>query len=278
MRLTFIISPSFADERILLKICQIFPISEDHPTVPPRWPPLRRHPPATLEQTPRIRSRRMVLMAWNGRLAPMRPAHLPKPAQIPAGTRAQCANWDFTHVWIGSSGSTWRQEKGSTLHNLEQLSGHELACSDGWLYKYDGCERSQDKKGCDLSTQSADNGDKAKAASIDGEIRSGINGLAHILPIGNKYFIKNTPVHCYYSSTLRTLLVMSLMFRLVDSIFSSRGPLLCRKKLPFVENAAGTGNAPKQNIGLAAFRSTSTPGVPPDEESGPHFAHALDEH
>ena len=63
-----------------------------------------------------------------------------------------------------------------TIHNLEQLSGHELACNDGWLYKYDGHKRTQDKKGCELSSQSADDGDrsKAKAASIDGEIRSGI--------------------------------------------------------------------------------------------------------
>ena len=56
-----------------------------------------------------------------------------------------------------------RQEKGSSLDNLEKLGGYGLVYNDGWLYKYDGYKRTQDKKGCKLSSQSADNGEKAKA-------------------------------------------------------------------------------------------------------------------
>ena len=63
-----------------------------------------------------------------------------------------------------------RQEKGSSLDNLEKLGGHGLVCNDGWLYKYDGHKRTQDKKGSELSSQSADNGDKAKMASSDGKL------------------------------------------------------------------------------------------------------------
>ena len=44
-----------------------------------------------------------------------------------------------------------RQEKGLALNNLERLGGYELIYSDGWMYKYDGYKRSQNKKGCDLS-------------------------------------------------------------------------------------------------------------------------------
>ena len=65
-----------------------------------------------------------------------------------------------------------RQEKGLTLDNLEQLGGYELVYNDGWLYKYDGYERTQDKKGCELSSQSADNGEKAKMASSDGKLEA----------------------------------------------------------------------------------------------------------
>ena len=65
-----------------------------------------------------------------------------------------------------------RQEKGLTLDNLEQLGGYELVYNDGWVYTYDGYERSQDKKGCELSSRSADNGDTAKKNSSDGKVET----------------------------------------------------------------------------------------------------------
>ena len=83
---------------------------------------------------------------------------------------------DMHNSLFGSMGNlveevAGRQEKGVTLDNLEQLGGYELVYNDGWLYKYDGYERSQDKKGCELSNQSADNGDKAKKSS-DGKVET----------------------------------------------------------------------------------------------------------
>mmetsp|Transcript_11394 Transcript_11394/g.32243 ORF Transcript_11394/g.32243 Transcript_11394/m.32243 type:complete len:400 (+) Transcript_11394:739-1938(+) len=62
-----------------------------------------------------------------------------------------------------------RQERGLTLDHLESLGAYEVVYNDGWMYKYQGYERSQNKKGCELSGRSADNGETKPKESGDGE-------------------------------------------------------------------------------------------------------------